>query len=86
MVEYATEWAFDKIARLDRVILEQGIYELCWAHDVPPIVVINEAIEIAKAFGTDNAPKFVNGVLSSVMKRHAAEPNEVRLNHAKKDS
>lgn len=73
MVEHATEWAFDKIARLDRVILEQGIYELCWAPDVPPIVVINEAIEIAKAFGTDNAPKFINGVLSAVMKRPEAQ-------------
>lgn len=73
MVEHATEWEFDKTARVDRVILEQGIYELCWSDDVPPIVVINEAIEIAKTLGTEKAPKFVNGVLSNVMKKHEAD-------------
>ena len=68
--ETAPEWAFDKIAPIDRVILEQGVYEIIASPDVPPVVAINEAIEIAKEFGTENSPKFINGVLSTVMKAH----------------
>lgn len=66
--KYAPEWPLDKIARVDRAILEIGIYEIMFSKDVPPVVAINEAIEIAKHFGDTNSPKFVNGVLSSVMK------------------
>lgn len=66
----APEWPFDKIAPIDRVILEQGVYEIIASPDVPPVVAINEAIEIAKEFGNENAPKFINGVLSTVMKAH----------------
>lgn len=68
--KYAPEWPIDKIARIDRAILEIGIYEIVFSEDVPPIVAINEAVEIAKHFGDDNSPKFVNGVLSSVMKKY----------------
>lgn len=64
---YAPEWPVDKIARVDRVILEIGIYEIMFSTDVPPVVAINEAVEIAKHYGDKNSPKFVNGVLSSVM-------------------
>ncbi|MBT5015893.1 transcription antitermination factor NusB [Candidatus Peregrinibacteria bacterium] len=71
--ETAPEWPFDKIAPIDRVILEQGIYEIIASPDVPPVVAINEAIEIAKEFGNENAPKFINGVLSTVMKAHKPE-------------
>lgn len=68
--ETAPEWSFEKIAPVDRAILELGIYEIIASKDVPPIVAINEAIEMAKSLGTDNSPKFVNGVLSTVMKNH----------------
>ncbi len=68
--ETAPEWPFDKIAPIDRVILEQGVYEIIASPDVPPVVAINEAIEIAKEFGNENSPKFINGVLSNVMKNH----------------
>lgn len=66
---YAPEWPVDKIARVDRVILEIGIYEIMYSQDVPPVVAINEAVEIAKHYGDKNSPKFVNGVLSSVMNK-----------------
>lgn len=66
---YAPEWPVDKIARVDRVILEIGIYEIVYSADVPPVVAINEAVEIAKHYGDKNSPKFVNGVLSSVMNK-----------------
>ncbi len=68
--ENAPEWPVEKIARIDRAILEIGVYELLHVKDVPPIVSINEAIEIAKSFGERNSGKFINGVLSSVMKKH----------------
>ncbi len=68
--EYAPQWPVDKIAGIDRAILEIGVYEIVYQEEIPPVVAINEAIEIAKRFGDTNSPKFVNGVLSSVMKAH----------------
>ena len=62
----APQWPVNKIAPLDRGILEIGIYEMNHAKDVPPVVAINEAIELAKAFGNENSPKFVNGVLNAI--------------------
>lgn len=62
----APEWPIDQIARIDRIILRQAIYELTELGDVvPPKVAINEAVELAKAFGSDNSSKFVNGVLGT---------------------
>jgi len=68
--ENAPEWPVEKIAPVDRAILEIGIYEIVFAKDIPPIVAINEAIEIAKSYADTNAPKFINGVLSSVMTKY----------------
>ncbi len=62
----APEWPIEQIARIDRGILRLGLYELLHRSDkVPPKVVINEAVELAKAFGSDNSSKFVNGVLGT---------------------
>lgn len=62
----APEWPIDQIARIDRTILRIGIYELIHRGEiVPPKVAINEAVELAKAFGSDNSSKFVNGVLGT---------------------
>jgi N utilization substance protein B len=62
----APDWPIDQIARIDRNILRIGIYELLHQADiVPPKVAINEAVELAKAFGSDNSSKFVNGVLGT---------------------
>lgn len=61
----APEWPIDQIARMDRVILRMGLYELTHETATPPKVVINEAVELAKAFGGDNSSKFINGVLGT---------------------
>ena len=62
----APEWPLEQIARIDRNILRLGLYELLYCSDtVPPKVAINEAVELAKAFGSDNSSKFVNGVLGT---------------------
>lgn len=62
----APDWPIDQIARIDRNILRIGLYELLFqAQVVPPKVAINEAVELAKAFGSDNSSKFINGVLGT---------------------
>lgn len=62
----APEWPIDQISAIDRNILRIGLYELSECRDsVPPRVAINEAIELAKAFGSDNSSKFINGVLGT---------------------
>lgn len=71
----APEWPIDQIARIDRIVLRIGLYELENATDVPPKVVINEAVELAKAFGGENSSKFINGVLGTALRnREGGEP------------
>ena len=69
----APEWPIDQIARMDRLVLRIGLYELENEADVPPKVVINEAVELAKAFGGDNSSKFVNGVLGTLLRQKEGE-------------
>ncbi|MBI4133503.1 transcription antitermination factor NusB [Candidatus Uhrbacteria bacterium] len=63
---YAPEWPLDQITIVDRNTLRIGIYELRFSKDVPSKVAINEAIEVAKAFGGASSGKFVNGVLGAI--------------------
>jgi N utilization substance protein B len=70
----APEWPIEQIARIDRIILRIGVYELLYEPDVPPKVAINEAVELAKAFGGDNSSKFVNGVLGTVLRNNGGVP------------
>jgi N utilization substance protein B len=65
----APEWPIDQIARMDRIVLRIGLYELENEADVPPKVVINEAVELAKAFGGENSSKFINGVLGTLLRQ-----------------
>jgi N utilization substance protein B len=65
----APEWPIDQIARMDRIVLRIGLWELKNEADVPPKVVINEAVELAKAFGGENSSRFVNGVLGTLLKQ-----------------
>jgi N utilization substance protein B len=74
----APEWPVEKIAKIDRAILEIGVYEIMFSKEVPPVVAINEAIEIAKHFGDTNSSKFINGVLSSVMNQCVGSTNSKR--------
>jgi N utilization substance protein B len=69
----APEWPIEQIARMDRTILHIGVYELTYNKSVPPKVVINEAVELAKAFGGENSSKFINGVLGTVLRNQEAE-------------
>jgi N utilization substance protein B len=63
---FATAWPIDQMSIVDRSILRLAIYELLIDNRVPVKVAINEAVELAKGFGSDNSARFVNGVLSSV--------------------
>lgn len=68
---YAPEWPLDQIAILDRNILRIAIYELTIDDSVPIKVAINEAVELAKTFGTESTPRFVNGVLGTLTARES---------------
>ena len=66
ITRYTANYELKRISAVDRNILRMAIYEMIYADDVPPIVAINEAIDIAKKFGTEESGKFVNGVLDRV--------------------
>lgn len=65
----APEWPVEQIAKIDKVILRIGVYELIIKREVPPKVAINEAVELAKTFGGENSSKFINGVLGTIYRK-----------------
>lgn len=69
VAELAPEWPVDQIAVVDHNILRIAVCELLFDSDIPPKVAINEAVELAKMFGSDSSPRFVNGVLGSLANR-----------------
>lgn len=73
----APEWPISQIARVDRNVLRIGLFELLHRADVvPPKVAINEAVELAKSFGSENSSKFINGVLGTALRTLVEEkPN-----------
>ena len=73
----APDWPIDQISRIDRSILRIGLYELLYQADfIPPKVAINEAVELAKAFGSDNSSKFINGVLGTAFRSLVEETED----------
>jgi N utilization substance protein B len=72
IARYAPEWPVDQIAIIDRNILRIAIYEIMSRSDTPLKVAINEAVELAKSFGSDSSGRFVNGVLGTLVLREAA--------------
>lgn len=74
IARYAPEWPLDQIPAIDRNILRIAVWEFAISKQTPIKVAINEAVEIAKAFGSDSSSRFVNGVLGSL----AASENEIR--------
>ncbi|MBQ0865575.1 transcription antitermination factor NusB [Streptomyces smyrnaeus] len=60
---YAVGWTLDRMPDVDRGILRLGVYELLWVDEVPDAVVIDEAVQLAKEFSTDESPGFINGLL-----------------------
>ncbi|GAB6931888.1 transcription antitermination factor NusB [Calditerricola satsumensis] len=69
-------WTLERLAAVDRAILRMALYELLFHEDVPPKVTIDEAVELAKTFGDEASPKFVNGVLSTVAREQGLLPAE----------
>jgi N utilization substance protein B len=67
LARYAQEWPLDQIAAIDRNILRMAVWEFAIQKDTPVKVAINEAVELAKLYGSDSAPRFVNGVLGSLV-------------------
>ena len=70
LTQYAEHWDLERMAVVDRNILRMAIYELLWEPEVPPKAAINEAIEIAKKFGTTESSRFINGVLDRILREH----------------
>jgi N utilization substance protein B len=68
IAQYAEHWDLERMAVVDRNILREGVFELLWLRDVPPKVVINEAVEIAKKFSTQESGRFINGILDRIHK------------------
>lgn len=79
IAKFAPEWPLDQITIVDRNVLRIGIYELKMNLEIPPKVAINEAIELAKAFGGDSSGKFVNGVLGSIYKEMSQKGEKQNL-------
>lgn len=71
------KWSFDRIGYVDRAIIRLAVYEWKYEKDIPISVTINEAVELAKKYGTEDSGRFVNGVLSKIME----EENDDSTNH-----
>ncbi len=67
------KWQLSRLSAVDKSILRLAVYQLKFCPDIPPRVVINEAIELAKKFSTDKSPAFVNGVLDAVLRKLEAK-------------
>lgn len=70
IAEHAPEWPLDQVATIDRNILRIALWEFAVSDNIPLKVAINEAVELAKVFGSDSSPRFINGVLGSLASRH----------------
>jgi len=81
----APEWPIADIARMDRIVLRMSLYELLNNKEVPPKVVINEAVELSKAFGGDNSSKFINGVLGTALRKYEDGSLEIPAGLHKKE-
>lgn len=71
IAKYAPEWPLDQIAAIDRNILRVACWEFAVQGETPVKVAINEAVELAKMYGSDSAPRFVNGVLGSLVEHQS---------------
>ena len=67
--EIAVNWKFDRIAKIDLAILRLAIYELKFCREIPPVVTVNEAIELGKMFSQADSKRFINGILDKLIKQ-----------------
>jgi N utilization substance protein B len=77
LMEYLKGWQIDRLSKVDKEVLRLAAYEMIFRDDVPPKVVVNEAIELSKHFGTEESGKFVNGVLGKMIK----ELDDIKVKH-----
>ncbi|OGF53855.1 MAG: transcription antitermination factor NusB [Candidatus Fraserbacteria bacterium RBG_16_55_9] len=70
--ERAQGWRLERLHSVDRNVLRLAIYELLYRDDVPPEVIIDEAVELAKKYGTEKSPAFINGILDRILKEERA--------------
>ena len=80
IVGSAIKWRLSRLSLVDKSILRLAVYQLKFCEDIPPKVVINEAIELAKKFSTDQSPSFINGVLDAVMQKLKVNPLQANKN------
>jgi transcription antitermination factor NusB len=71
------KWQFTRLSPVDKSILRLSVYQLKFCTEIPPKVVINEAIELAKKYSTDKSPAFVNGVLDAVLRKIESEDSQL---------
>jgi transcription antitermination factor NusB len=71
------KWQFTRLSPVDKSILRLSVYQLKFCTDIPPKVVINEAIELAKKYSTDKSPAFVNGVLDAVLRKIESDDSQL---------
>jgi N utilization substance protein B len=85
IAKYAPEWPLDQIAIIDRNILRIAFWEFAISRDTPVKVAINEAVELAKLYGSDSAPRFINGVLGALAD-HEYEIHQVIKNRIAREA
>lgn len=68
IIKFAQNWSFERIAKIDLAILRLAVYELCFCKKTPVAVVINEALELSKTYSSDDAKRFINGILDHIAK------------------
>lgn len=76
----APEWPVARLNKVDLAILRLGVYELLIEKKIPPKVVIDEGVELGKKYGTENTPKFVNGVLGKLLERRQVSDEDTETN------
>ena len=79
----ASMWPMDQMAHADKAIMRLAVYELLFVSEVPPKAVINEAVELAKIYSSENSPRFINGVLGTIyLQDVVGEHGEVQSQNA----
>jgi transcription antitermination protein NusB len=68
ITKYAENWHMDRMAVVDRNVMRMAVYEMLFCKDIPPIVSINEAVDLAKYFASNESGRFVNGILDRIRK------------------
>jgi len=85
IAKYAPEWPLDQIATIDRNILRIAFWEFAVSRETPVKVAINEAVELAKLYGSDSAPRFINGVLGTLVE-HESEIHQIIKNRIAREA